>query len=666
MTIEPSSVWFTRGLFSRARLALASTMILAACGQDERRIYEWMTCDECIDSQRPRVAVLRDRAVSDLAVNLLSPPPRRLENARRRIIESYRPVTVLTEQEYEALMLEAFIARTQIRAAVSLGDIGTPRARAELERALREADTRNYRRDVVRAISVALVRATHHPAFTGTLEASEVDFGDTVSVHAGNIEWDGNESVELHGSPFGNEVFLNRFNTPGTDDSLEFVAVGELGTYALLVIGQGTNDVAQVDTLKIRSLRYTVHTTATADVITEAALPQTRYLVLGAGAGSDTIDYLRVEPNSAVSLTATARWTGFAKVHLAWQNCAGGGGGGGFPGGSTVAGSVVGAPGNSLGGAEVLVVGTGLSDTTTPNGAFSIGGIPPVAQPGGLVTLRVRRIGYDSGVFKVPAGTTGHTLTLHPASATPATAMSMTSSVVPIAAGGCRLLQVWTPPGRHQIVQLKVDTATGTSVVVSPGANLLTPGQQAQLAAAVAVTWGSSNAAVATVDGTGNVTAVAPGSAMIRATSVADPSKTDSALVRVYPPAGSNWMFTAPAAEDTVNRDGPGQLAVAVAAHAIGPTGSFQNPFAIVEFWARPTGAGVWRRIGQMSAASAVLTEVPANRFWTYSTTWDPDATTAPFATPSLTRLDLIAIGVGPTGAVSSTPLSTLLWVRVP
>ena len=98
----------------------------------------------------------------------------------------------------------------------------------------------------------------------------------------------GNESVEVHGSPFGTELFLNRFDTPGVDDSLEFVAVGEVGAYAVSVTRLGTSDITQLDTtLRIRSLKYAAHTPATADVVSDAALPQTRYLVLGSAGGLD-------------------------------------------------------------------------------------------------------------------------------------------------------------------------------------------------------------------------------------------------------------------------------------------------------------------------------------------------------------------------------------------
>ena len=131
---------------------------------------------------------------------------------------------------------------------------------------------------------------------------------------------------------------------------------------------------------------------------------------------------------------------------------------------------------------------------------------------------------------------------------------------------------------------------------------------------------------------------------MITATSSADPSQSDASLVRVYPPAGTGWVITTPAAADIVNRDASAQPTVMVRAQASGPPNTFANPFAIVEFWARTAGAGVWRRIGQ--ASTATLFDNGVVRHWTFSTTWNPDPTTAPFATPSLTQVDLIAIGV--------------------
>lgn len=409
-----------------------------------------MSCDECAEQQRSQVAALGAVAVRALEVLLRAPPPGRLENARRQIVESYQPVTAMTQQAYVTLMLDAYVAKAQTRAAISLADIGTPNARAALSRAMAEVESRAYRPDVVRAIAGALSRATN-PTFTGTLGPTNVDFGDTVRVHAGSVAWDGSESVILNGSPFGSELLLRRFNTPANDDSLEFVAVGELGSYVLSVTGQGPNDIVQVDTtLRIRSMRYSVHTPATANVLTQAALPQTRYLVLGARGGADTVDYFKVQPTIPIAAKAGARWPGTGDVHLVWRPCSG------VPAGTTVTGRVVSPAGTGIGGAQVSIPSRLLGTVTAATGDFSIGGIFP-ALPGGVVELLVRRMGYSPRMFRVAVGTTGNFFSLLPAGATAATAMSMTSSGVAVPAGACRLLQVWTrPTGKHRIVQLKI------------------------------------------------------------------------------------------------------------------------------------------------------------------------------------------------------------------
>jgi hypothetical protein len=71
-----------------------------------------------------------------------------------------------------------------------------------------------------------------------------------------------------------------------------------------------------------------------------------------------------------------------------------------------------------------------------------------------------------------------------------------------------------------------------------------------------------------------------------------------------------------------------------VEARATGTTAIFNNPFAIVEFWARTTGAGVWRRIDRCRRQQQRWSTMAPERRWTYTTTWNPDASTAPFTTP--------------------------------
>jgi hypothetical protein len=438
---------------ARRLLALVCLVALTACGGNEtrRRIDAWLSCDECTGQQREQVAARRGRAVAALAMHLRAPPARYFENRRRQYAESYQPTPALTSDEYVARMLESYTALTQSRAAVSLGDIATTAAKTELTRALAEADTRGYRRDVVQTIAASLARASNG-RFDGTLGAATVDFGDTVSVHAGSIGWDGNESAELHGSPFGKDVFLNRFMTPGPDDSLHFVAVGELGRYAVAVTGLGPSDRTQVDTtLRIGSMRYAVHTPVTADVVTPAMLPQLRYLVLGA-AGQDTLDYVRVQSAAATTVTATIRSPGLVPLDLAWRSCTSGG-----PVPATAAGRVVSDAGTPVGGAMVSVVGAAISAPTSPTGDFALAGVPPGAISAGMITLLVRRIGYAPRTFNVPPGTTGHVLGLSSSSTSAGTAMTMVATTTAIGAGGCRLLQVrMSRTGRHRIAQLRL------------------------------------------------------------------------------------------------------------------------------------------------------------------------------------------------------------------
>ena len=80
-------------------------------------------------------------------------------------------------------------------------------------------------------------------------------------------------------------------------------------------------------------------------------------------------------------------------------------------------------------------------------------------------------------------------------------------------------------------------------IVVAPAAATLSPGNSQSFSATVslpdgqstAVTWSTSNATVATVDGQGKVTATGIGAATITATSVSDPSLKATASVAVSP-----------------------------------------------------------------------------------------------------------------------------------
>jgi hypothetical protein len=106
---------------------------------------------------------------------------------------------------------------------------------------------------------------------------------------------------------------------------------------------------------------------------------------------------------------------------------------------------------------------------------------------------------------------------------------------------------------------------------------------------------------------------------------------------------------------------------VTVSAVAVGPTGTFNNPFTSrVDFWVQnAAGPGTWRYIG--TAFTPAVTDNLVNRFWTFSVVWTPDAYTAPFASaPGAYPVNIIAIGVNIAGDALATAAHTGFSVTNP
>ena len=103
--------------------------------------------------------------------------------------------------------------------------------------------------------------------------------------------------------------------------------------------------------------------------------------------------------------------------------------------------------------------------------------------------------------------------------------------------------QTQTQPDR--VLSVTVTPATATIEVGQEVA--LTAQVQVQGNASTAVTWTSSDTAVATVDANGVVRGVAPGQAIIRATSVADNTKFGQATITVNPAERPNISILQPA-----------------------------------------------------------------------------------------------------------------------
>ena len=217
-----------------------------------------------------------------------------------------------------------------------------------------------------------------------------------------------------------------------------------------------------------------------------------------------------------------------------------------------------------------------------------------------------------------------------------------------------------------------------TSVALQPTASLhnigqafsLTPNVQINGTGSPAVGWTSSNTAVAAVSGTGSVTGVSRGVATVTATSVTDTSKKATADIRVYDSTATapSWALVQSTTPDTIRRDdtSPGSRSTLVlTAAASGTFSANGSPFSVVEFWVRPGSIGPWRRIGQTATAVA-STDQSGARVWSWSYSWNPDATDAPFIDPSTTGMSVLALGITSSGLTMPTPVDHDVFVRVP
>jgi hypothetical protein len=121
----------------------------------QRTMAAWFECVECRDGELDAVTRLGQAAVPTLAAALRDgPSAARREEARRQSSGFYRRLAhyaqthpearlKLSEAEYVELYLGNMVARTQIRAAAALGEIGGSAALGALENARRSADRRD-------------------------------------------------------------------------------------------------------------------------------------------------------------------------------------------------------------------------------------------------------------------------------------------------------------------------------------------------------------------------------------------------------------------------------------------------------------------------------------------------------------------------------------------
>lgn len=118
-------------------------------------VRRWLLCEECNRGELDAVAALKDRVTRTLADALKGPPASGREHVRRQAEERYKRLVspAFTLSAYVAHYDSNYVATYQAHAAVALGRIGTPAARAALFSAMQNDSL--YRADVLRAFAAA-------------------------------------------------------------------------------------------------------------------------------------------------------------------------------------------------------------------------------------------------------------------------------------------------------------------------------------------------------------------------------------------------------------------------------------------------------------------------------------------------------------------------------
>lgn len=322
------------GIGMRAVSAFVLIIALAGCREERLSppIEAWLYCDECIDGERTAVRALGDGAVPQLAQALLEGPPARNRDVVRQsavAAHSRAGVGTLSGSDYAAQVVDNYVAKYQKRAAISLGDIRTPRAKSALDEALQPGRRPQYRADVWRTIQSARMAVDATP-FGGRFERPMVDFGDTAFLVAPPARpFTASDMVAFDHKIFPPaDLLLSR-----TADRLGFAAVGESGSHLIAVrtVGRGTTEVASfiirsiadANDRAMQNCSDRACEVSRSPIIPAAALPYKSFLSLWSNPPQrDSLDMFRFAPSSPLHVTAQLDWPGPANLDLLWRTCA--------------------------------------------------------------------------------------------------------------------------------------------------------------------------------------------------------------------------------------------------------------------------------------------------------------------------------------------------------
>lgn len=322
------------------------TPVLMSCANelapgDREIIDRWLHCAECRSGERAAVRAIGPRAVPTLVKALEGGPPAEYrDNMRRKVNTLYTSIkTTASGPDSSALPRTAYVERGvanyeatyRKRAAVSLGDIGTPEAVSALQAAAPPGGT-IHRADVIEAIRAA--QATSDTArFLGSITPRTPAFGDTVIVRPPAFEpFDGNELASIEGSP----IAPNATKVFGDSARFAFIAVGFPGQRRLTIQNVDTTTHSQHAEIALRTLsdandRRMAGCADPACRINRAprytgvSVPFSSFLTLWRTASSaDTVDMVKFEPSShLLHLTADLSWSPTtANLDLRWADCA--------------------------------------------------------------------------------------------------------------------------------------------------------------------------------------------------------------------------------------------------------------------------------------------------------------------------------------------------------
>jgi hypothetical protein len=336
----------TRRLLLAGAIA-ALTLSCKLSDSEFERLFRWMNCEECRGPERVEAASVGPKAVPTLARWLRDGPPAdRQQVMRQKITSAYRAAGGVAasaeEAAYVASSFNNYVDRYYQRSALLLSDIATPDAVDALDDAIANAATRGYRPHVLGTIRFARGRIGTTP-FLGSVSPRIVGFGDSVHVSLLPLTpLSGLETAMLDGQPFAvGDLVLRR-----ESNVMTFPAVALPGRHWVQLRGFPGTVGVQTTELTINTLADATDraTRRCADIdyvcvvlwappislpvtgpgpIPAANFPHTAFLSLSRAVRlRDTLDYFKIHPAIARTVTARLEWHDGADLDLQWRECA--------------------------------------------------------------------------------------------------------------------------------------------------------------------------------------------------------------------------------------------------------------------------------------------------------------------------------------------------------